>query len=45
MLGYCRTLGSEQLRYLLLSKPYCLIASINLYFKTYAVIRLIEHYL
>ena len=45
MLSYCRTLGSEQLRYLLLSKPYSLIASINLYFKTYAVIRLIEHYL
>ena len=45
MLSYCRTLGSEQLRYLLLSKPYGFITSIYLYFKTYAVVWLIEHYL
>ena len=45
MLSYCRTLGSEQLRYLLLSKPYSFIASIYLYFKTDAVVWLIEHYL
>ena len=38
MLSNCRTLGSKQLRYLLLSKPYGFIASINLYFKTYAVL-------
>lgn len=37
MLGYCRTLGAEEICYLLLGKPDRFMTSINLHFKFYTL--------
>ena len=45
MLCYCWSLRTKEISYLLLSKPYSIMACINLHLKRDAFIRLIENYL
>ena len=45
MLGNGRLFHAKEVCYLLLCQPYCIMFSVEFYFKPYAFIRLVEYYL